>query len=88
MKKNNQLEYIVRGFSNKRRIEILFLIEKRAEMSVSEISKATRISVKNTSAHLLKLMSTGLVMKRNVGNSVRNSLTEKGKKVCQFLREV
>jgi len=88
VKKSNQLEYIVRGFDNKRRIEILLLLDDRSELSVSDIAEHFKISFTAVSNHLLKMMSRGLVMKRNDGKNVRQALTEKGKKVVRFLKQI
>lgn len=88
IKKCNQLEYIVKGFSNKRRISILFLLDQEAELSVSEIAEHFSICFTSVSNHLLKMMSRGLVMKRNDKKEVRHALTEKGKTVIQFLRKI
>ena len=88
MKKFNQIEYIVKGFANKRRIEIIFLLKKKPELSVKEISDAINMDYKNTSAHLLKMMATGLVAKRNTQRDVRHKLTNKGEKVFEFLKSI
>jgi len=88
LKKFNQIEYIVKGFANKRRIEILFLLKENSELSVSEISEIIKLNYKNTSAHLLKMMATGLVMKRNLNNEVRHALTTKGKNIVKFLKGI
>ncbi len=86
MKKSHQLEYIIKGFDNKRRIDILFLLDQTSELSVSEIARNFRISYVAVSNHLLKMMSRGVVMKQNQGKEVRHALTEKGKKITEFLR--
>jgi predicted transcriptional regulator len=86
IKKTNQLEYIVKGFANKRRISILFLLEKDSELSVSEVAEHFRISFVSVSNHLSKMMSRGLVMKRNDKKEVRHALTTRGKQVANFLK--
>ena len=88
VKKSNQLEYIVRGFDNKRRIEILLLLDDVSELSVSDIAEHFKISFTAVSSHLLRMMSRGLVMKRNDGRNVRHALTEKGKVVVKFLKQI
>jgi predicted transcriptional regulator len=88
IKKSNQLEYIVKGFDNKRRIEIIFLLEKRPELSVSEIANHFKISFTAVSNHLLKMMSRGSVMKRNDGLEVKHALTKKGKVIASFLKTI
>jgi predicted transcriptional regulator len=86
IKKANQLEYIVKGFANKRRINILFLLEQNPELSVSEVAENFNINFVSVSNHLSKMMSRGLVMKRNDKKEVRHALTRKGRKVADFLK--
>jgi DNA-binding transcriptional ArsR family regulator len=81
-----QLERIVRGFSNHRRIEILETLEKEPELSVLEIAEKLGINLKTASEHIRRLTIAGLIMKRSEGASVRHKLTERGKKVLMFLR--
>jgi DNA-binding transcriptional ArsR family regulator len=80
-----QLERIVRGFSNHRRIEILELLEKEPELSVLEIAERLGINLKTASEHIRRLTIAGLIIKRSEGASVRHKLTESGKKVLMFL---
>ncbi len=87
-KKSNQLEYIVKGFDNKRRIDIIFLLEKRPGLSVSDIADHFEIGFTAVSNHLLKMMSRGVVMKRGDGLEVRHALTEKGKMIAKFLKTI
>ncbi len=88
IKKSNQLDYIVKGFANKRRIDIIFLLEKYPELSVSDIAKHFNISYTAVSNHLLKMMSRGIVMKRNDKSEVRHALTNKGKAIANFLSKI
>jgi predicted transcriptional regulator len=81
MKKPKELERMVRGFSNHRRIEMMDLIENKPELSV-----VLRINFKTASDHIRRLAITGLVMKRNDGNAVRHALTHRGKSILMFLR--
>ena len=87
-KKHNfrQLERIVRGFSNHRRIEILRLLEKYPELSVVEISEKLKVNLKTIAEHVRRLTLAGLIMKRSLGPSVRHRLTKRGKSVLNFLR--
>ncbi len=86
MKTTRQLERIVRGFSNHRRIEILGLLKKQPELSVVEIADALKINFKTASEHVRRLAIAGLVMKRNDANFVRHALMPNGKSVLKFLR--
>lgn len=80
------MENLVRGFSNHRRIEILHLLEKRPELSVSGICEALKINFKTAAEHIRRLAITGLVMKRSDNVSVRHKLTTNGELILKFLR--
>ena len=82
----HQLERIVRGFSNHRRIQILDLFYRSPELSVLDVSKALKINMKTASEHIRRLAVAELVMKRSDGNSVRHKLTPRGKSILMFLR--
>lgn len=81
-----QLERIVRGFSNHRRIEILELLVKQPELSGIEISEKLKINFKTGSEHIRRLAIAGLVIKRSAGNSVRHKLSDRGECILKFLR--
>jgi len=81
-----QLERIVRGFSNHRRIEILELLKKSSELSVMEISGRLKINFKTAAEHIRRLAITGMILKRNDGHSVRHKVSERGEQVLKFLR--
>ena len=81
-----ELEKIVKGFSNHRRIEILELLEKHPELSLIEISTKLKINFKTASEHVRRLAIPGLVFKRNQGNNVIHNLTDRSKTILKFLR--
>ena len=81
-----QLERIAKGSANHRRIQILDLLEKNPELSVSEISTAIKSDIKNVSEHIRKLAIAGLLVKRNQGNNIRYKLTPRGISILQFYR--
>ena len=86
MKSYTQLERIVRGYSNHRRIEIMVLLDKNPELSLIDISEHLKINFKTASEHVRRLAIAGLVMKRHEGNSVRHKLTERAESILKFLR--
>ncbi len=87
MKRNlRQLERIVKGFANHRRIQIMRLLERSPELSVAEIAEKVEANFKTCSEHVRRLAIAGLVMKRNEGNNVRHALTPVGKSILKFLR--
>ncbi len=86
MQKPRQLEKIVKGFSNHRRIEILQLLDRQSELSLFEIAEVLRINMKTASEHTRRLAIAGLVFKRYEGNIVRHALAPLGKSILKFLR--
>jgi len=85
-KTNRELERIVKGFANHRRLQILGLLYKKPELSVQEISDKLKSEFKNISAHISKMAIAGLVIKRSEGNNIRHKLTNRGKSILQFVR--
>lgn len=87
MKKSyHQLERIIRGVSNHRRIQILELLKKKPELSVADVSEILNINFKTASDHIRRLAIAGFVLKRSDGNSVRHKLTNRGLSILKFLR--
>ncbi len=80
------LERLVKGFANHRRIEIIFLLNKKPELSVDEICEKLKINFNTGSDHIRKLAQSGIIMKRSDGNSIRHALTEKGKTILEFCK--
>ncbi len=81
-----QLEKLVRGFSNHRRIQIMELLKKEPELSVIEIADELDVNMKTIAEHIKRLSIAGLVLKRNDINSVRHKLTKNGISTLVFLR--
>ena len=86
MQKPRQLEKIIKGVSNHRRIEITTLLDKTPELALVEIADMLDINIKTASEHVRRLAIAGIVMKRHEGNYVRHALTERGKSILKFLR--
>ena len=83
-----KLEGLARGFANHRRIQIIFLLEKKPELSVSELADILKVNFKTISSHIKRLAIAGLVMKRSDGISIRHKLTDRAIKVLAFLKDV
>ena len=81
-----QLERIVKGFANHRRIEILELLKREPELSVLDISRKLNVNFKTASEHIRRLAIAGLVMKRSDGASIRHKATDRGLFILKFLR--
>ena len=80
------LEKIVKGFSNHRRIEILNLLDRNSELSLSEISEELKTNFQTTGEHVRRLVISGLVIKRHDKRNVRHKVTKLGQLVLTFLR--
>ena len=74
-KSYRELERMVKGFANHRRIEILELLKREPELSVAEISETLNVNFKTASEHIRRLAIAGLVMKRSDGANVRHKVT-------------
>ena len=81
-----ELERIAKGIANHRRIEILELLGKKPEMSVTEIAEKVKSNFKTTSEHIRKMAISGLLMKRSDSKSIRHKLTNRGELILTFLR--
>jgi len=86
MKTPLQLERIIKGVANHRRIEVLQLLAKKPELSVLEIADELRLDMKNAAQHIQKMAIAGLLMKRHEFNNVRHKLTPRGKSILEFYR--
>jgi predicted ArsR family transcriptional regulator len=87
-KNYRQLERIVRGFSNHRRIQILELLKEEPELSVIDVAQKLKINFKTVSEHMRRLAIAGLIIKRSSGPAVRHRLTERGRVVLKFLKNL
>jgi DNA-binding transcriptional ArsR family regulator len=81
-----QLERIVKGFANHRRIEMMELLAREPELSLQEVAAGLRIGIKTASEHMRRLAIAGLVLKRHEGTFVRHRLTDRGQAILKFLR--
>lgn len=86
IKSYHQLERIMRGISNHRRIQVLELLKNKPELSILDISNQLDVNFKTISEHVKRLAATGLVLKRSDGNSVRHKVTNRGLAILKFLR--
>ncbi len=84
--KYRELERVVRGYANHRRLQILELLEAQPELSVAEVATRLKAHFKTVAAHMQRLAQAGLVMKRNDANAVRHKVTARGLSILKFLR--
>ena len=88
MLKPRQIERIVKGFANHRRVQILQLLDETPELSVAEIATTLKINFKTASEHIRRLAIAGLVLKRNRGVNVLHKPSQLGEIILKFLRKL
>jgi len=81
-----EVERIVKGFANHRRVEILALLANEPDLSVEGIAERLNINFKTASEHIRRIALSGLVEKRYVGRSVHHRLTPRARNILTFLR--
>ena len=86
--KSRQLERVVKGFANHRRLDILELLQQKPELSVEDIAERLSIGYENASDHIRKLAIAGLLLKRYQGREVRHRLTERGEAALSFCQSL
>lgn len=85
-KSHRQLERVVKGFANHRRIQVLELLEARPDLDLTAIARACGINFKTASEHVRRLAIAGLVLKKAKGRQVLHAVSPRGKTVLKFLR--
>ena len=65
-----ELEKILKALANKRRLLILRLLKHRKSVSVGDIARHIKLSIKATSKHLSILYSAGIVEREQISLSV------------------
>ena len=83
-----KLETIVKGFANRRRLEMLEFLKKEPGLSVENISHRLNIGYENTSDHIRKLSIAGLVTKHTQGTSVIHRLTPRATSILVFCKKL
>ena len=83
-----KMERIFKGFANHNRLKILELLSKEPELSVADISTKLKIGYENTSDHIRKMATAGLLMKRNDGPNVRHKLTPRSNFILAFCKKL
>jgi len=87
-KNYRQMERIVKGYANHRRLEIMDLLKKEPELSVIEISERLKMGYENTSDHIRKMMMAGLLLKRHSGPAVHHKLTPRAESILVFCKKL
>ncbi len=77
---------MLKGVANHRRIEILLLLARKPDLSLTEIAAELKINFKTAHEHVRRLALAGLIIKRNQGAAVRHTLSTRGDIILKFLR--
>lgn len=88
MKTDRQLEQIVRGFSNHKRIAILRLLSQEPGLSVTEIAGRVRCHYETTADHVRRLHRAGLIHKRQPGPAQHHAISGRGRNILGFLKKM
>ena len=83
-----RLERVVRGFSNHRRLQMLHMLKATPEQDVLSLASACGINFRTASAHTIRLVRAGLVLKRSKGRQVLHAISPRGKAVLAFVRSL
>ena len=71
---SKELEKILKGLANKRRLAIIRLLSKNDAMRVSDIASFIKLSFKATSKHLLILKQLDIIESQQINREVYYSL--------------
>lgn len=85
MKKPRELERILKGCANHRRIQILVLLAKEPELTLDQIATELDIDFRIASEHIRRMSYGGLVLKRYEGRCVHHALTGRALDILTFL---
>jgi DNA-binding transcriptional ArsR family regulator len=86
---HKELERTLKAFANKRRLAIVQLIQKRKEISVGDVAREIRVSIKATSKHLALLSGVGVLDKEQRGTNMfyrlASDMPDPARKILSFL---
>ena len=85
MQSPKELERILKGCGNHRRVEILCLLQKKPRLTLGEIADALKINFRIASENIRRMSAGGLMHKRYRGRAVEHALTPRAKHILIFL---
>ncbi|MGC8981739.1 MAG: ArsR/SmtB family transcription factor [Minisyncoccia bacterium] len=89
MKENlKELEVILKGLANIKRLKILNYLNKSGERDTADIADYLNINYKLAIPHLERLIKAKLVTKRRDGLIVNYRITNLGKRVLKILKHL
>ncbi len=87
-KKYYDLEKVLKGASNHRRIEVLFLLYSSHDIATEEIIGKLRINYQTGTMHLQKLVRAGLVDAHRQGSTLIHNISKLGKSIIYLLKNI
>lgn len=87
-KDSKNIEIIVKGFANFRRVQILDLLQGNKSLSLNDIAYKLKIGFRAASQHLDKMLRAGLIVKSRSGASVLHNLTPRGAEILKFIQKI
>lgn len=84
----HNLERIIKGFANHRRLEMLDVLKSEPELSVEQIASKLGIGYENASDHLRKMAIAGLIWKQTHGTEVHHKLSPRGQAILVFCKKL
>ncbi len=88
MKKTDQIVLVGKGFGNKRRWEMLLLLQQQPDLSLGDIADRLRISDRTASEHSFRLLRAGLITKKYDKRRVFHALTHRGECIIQSIKDL
>jgi DNA-binding transcriptional ArsR family regulator len=79
---------VVKGFANRRRIQMLDLLSREAGLTIEQIAQKLDLGYMNASDHVRRMALGGLVAKRHEGPRIFHTLTERGKIILSFCKKL
>ena len=86
IKTARQMERHLKGMSNHYRIQILFIIAERKEITLEDIVETLEANEKTIGEHTRRLYQAGLINKKYRGKFVEHTLSPYGKTFVSFLK--
>ena len=79
------IEKIMKGAANHRRVEILFLLKKSSDLSTDGIVELLKINYQTGAMHVQRLVKSGLVEGYRQGSTLLHKLSPLGRKIMDLL---
>ncbi len=86
MKNAKQIERHFKGMANHNRVDILFLVFAKPDITLEGIAGALNKNFKTISEHTRRLVHAGLLNKQYQGRTVVHSLSPYGEKFIKFVK--